>query len=96
MTNNQPEYLVSNVGAPGGHRAVITSRKPTYRFGNPDISSAVNLFIQQHPDEPRPEVAHSLIKHNVILLRNSGGTVAVATPDGNFLSCVGGPVFGVE
>ena len=93
MTNNQLEYLVSNVAAPGGHRAMITRRKPTYRFSNPDINSAVNLFIQRYPDEPRPEVVHSLIQHNVILLRNSGGTVAVATPDGNFLSCVGGAEF---
>jgi hypothetical protein len=91
MINNQPEYLFSNVAAPGGHRAVITKRKPTYRFSNPDISSAVNLFIQRYPDEPRPEVAHSLIKHNVILLRNSGGMVAMATPDGNFLSCANRP-----
>lgn len=93
MTNNQPEYLFSNEAAPGSRRAVITKRKPTYRFSNQDISSAVNLFIQRHPDEPRPEVAHSLIKHNIILLRNSGGTVAMATPDGNFLSCVGGAEF---
>lgn len=93
MPDNKPKQLFSNVGATGGHRAVITRRRPAYRFSTPDISSAVNLFIQRHPDEPRPDVAHSLIRHNVILLRNSGGTVAVATPDGNFLTCVGGAEF---
>ena len=73
--------------------AAITKRRVSYRFTQKDIGAAVDLFIQRFPDEPHPEVAHCLVKHNVILLRNSGGTIAVATPDGNFLTHVGGADF---
>lgn len=93
MFNSQPQYLFSDLGVPGVHRAVITRRRPTYRFVSKDIGAAIDLFVQRYPDEPRPDVAHSLLKHNVVLLRNSGGTVAVATPDGNFLKCIGGAEF---
>ena len=81
---------------PSSHRAVITTqgkRKSSCRLSSMDIGPAVELFIRLYPQAPQPDVAHSKIQYNVILLKNKSGVIAVATTDGNFLASLGGPEF---
>ncbi len=75
------------------HTVSTTRRKSSNRFSNADIGQAVDFFISQHPDAPWPDVAHSVVQWNVILLKNSVGTIAVAMPDGSFLASIGGPEY---
>ena len=63
---------------------------PVGKLSKSDIGPAVELFIRRYPSAPRPDAAHSSVQRNFILLKNSAGTVAVATPDGDFLSRIGG------
>lgn len=65
-------------------------RKAAYKLSNLDIGPAVDFFIRRYPDAPRPDAAHSSLQRNVILLKNAMGTIAIATPDGNFLASIGG------